>query len=296
MRYDEYLILESIFSSFPGKRESRIKEFNIISKYINRSPQIKIFSLPAEYGYELDLFNSFAGKTKILSFGTDYNIKKLYNNAKQISSHYPLIVPYITTTSADINDIIVSPNAYKFCKVTKNGINKSECLNLPTDNDLIDLDYTGLPIIRKQTSPNRVNLNPSSFDYVNKAGNYLKSKGLLCVTFLLHIRGLDFLTYLKKRDTQYFDLLKSTKPSKLDYFNITEPNPEHYEIAKAKSHKQGPTTMHRYKTSAISANDYINQIINSEFGGTKLDLIWANMYKGGVHGGSIMWRGIFRKK
>jgi hypothetical protein len=293
-----YNLLESNFSIFPGKLESRKKEFNFLGatlKNISKN-NITTFSLPAGYAYESYLAN-FTSK-KVISFGTDLNISSLFQRARVVSET-GVVIPYIVRNSTDIDDIIDNPAGYSFFKIIPEGMT-DEIKHLPEDIDIIDLDYTGMPFIQKfpvdgKTPTGRsVKIIPSSFEKVNKAGKLLKPGGLLCVTFLLYMRGQGFFNVTKNRDPLYHSTYSQKEPDKDDYFNINTPDPDVFAAIKMKSFKQGPTAMYRYKLHAKAANEYIFQIVNNEY--TDLKVVWSNMYKGGETGNSIMWRGVFKKR
>lgn len=197
---------ESSFAEIPGKQENRQMEFamlrkkGILSQLSNRNT-ISVFSLPAEYAYELYL-SKVTGK-QIISFGTDYNLPNLVKNARIVAGTGK-IIPFVTSTAANINKIIINPEAYSFYKVDPIRGHTSESVILPKDLDVIDLDYTRIPLSPSMNLGKK--LGGNSFIYVTKAAQFLKPNGIICVTFLLEYRGSNYLT--TTRDPEYQDLIK----------------------------------------------------------------------------------------
>jgi len=301
LTFKEYLA-EGNFSTATansvGKKANRKQEFAKLTRRLKNTLKstINVLSLPFAYDYEKDL-SKFTGKT-VISFGVEFDrekISKVKQHAMQVAET-GTVIPYLLLSPADINSVVQSPDSYTFHRVTKKGAT-DETAKLTANLDIIDLDYLGIP---KVYPPGYRGKKHDSFVIVNIAARLLRPGGIMCVTFALQGRyNRNFLDSIARTDPGYrYDQLNINKPGggpgNKDYFDKNNPNPQHLAATKLKRDKQGPSARFRYKKLATAANEYISQIVRDDTG-VYLNLLWANMYKGGELGTSIMWRGVFKK-
>jgi hypothetical protein len=292
------------FSKIPGKLENRAKEFAVIVKYIKNSTSLKVLSLPAQYQYEQDL-QQLAG-CRVYSFGTDANIRVPLKVATKLDPNK--VKAYLTGSGADINAIVANPLDYRFTGM--NGKGKGEQVKLPVGKlDIIDLDYTGMPEIYKDSEivlDGKPLKKQWYFNYVQRAVPLVRNGGLICVTYtLVNHMNMNYSKMVNKADIlndpeQAGYATVYNKSAKLAWFNK---NPTKQQIDVFKNSKKDQLDKWMYDTLGTGQKNpalsrareglkAADEITNQIQGNCNVSPVFWNIYRGGAN--SVMYRGVFR--